>query len=261
MTSNVHGEPTVRAIGLQKSFGPVGVLRGLDMQARAGETLTLFGPNGAGKTTLLRILATLTRPDGGTAFVGGFDTQAQGELVRRVTGSVLHSPMLYGDLTARENLSFFARMFRIPDAAHRVVEVSERMQITDRLDERARTLSHGFQKRVALARAILHAPRVLILDEPETGLDQSALKLLHDLVDDYRSNGGTVVMTTHALERGLEMGDRVAILARGKLVFEQERSRLDSNAVREAYKHYAGLESADGPRTDEDETGRSRHNQ
>jgi ABC-type multidrug transport system ATPase subunit len=159
---------------------------------------------------------------------------------------VLHSPMLYGDLTARENLLFTCRMFRLDNARRRVEECAERMQVARRLDDRVGTLSHGLQKRVALARALLHSPRLLILDEPESGLDQSALALLDSLLDDYRRAGRAVMMTTHALERGLEMGDRVTILSQGRIAFDQPRAGLDRQSVREAYGHLSAAAEAAG---------------
>ncbi len=125
---------------LHKSYGATGVLRGLDLPAPSGEALVLLGPNGAGKTTLLRILATLTRPDSGTVTVHGNDATKQGELVRQSIGVVMHSPMLYGDLTVEENLSFFARMFGVPEPATRITEVLERVEMDRRADVRVRHL-------------------------------------------------------------------------------------------------------------------------
>ncbi len=193
--------------------------------------MVLLGPNGAGKTTLLRILATLTKHDAGSVTVNGFDAAAQGELVRQTTGAVLHSHMLYADLTARENLRFFARLCRISDPERRILEAAERMQVAHRLDDRVRSLSHGLAKRVALARALLHAPRLLLLDEAEAGLDQPALKLLDGVLDEHKRDGRAVVMTTHQVERGLEQADRVVVISHGRVVLDRPRSEVTNGEV------------------------------
>ena len=217
MESGDEDTPLVQIRGLEKSYGPNAVLRGVDLDAHASEILTLFGPNGAGKTTLLRILATLTRPDSGTVRIEGRDITRTGEAARQMIGAALHSPMLYGHLTARENLLFHARMFRVPRRDERIAEVAEVMQIRDRLDDLTRELSNGLQRRVSLARALLHRPRLLLLDEPETGLDDTALQLLDKVIGGYRRDGRAVVMTTHSLERGLALGDRVGIISYGRI--------------------------------------------
>ena len=173
MTTPTQQAPEVQTKGVlalievtrvEKSFGNAAVLRGLDMTVRDGEVVAIFGANGVGKSTLLRVLATLTRPDHGSISVYGSDLSKQAEDARLSLGAVLHSPMLYGDLTVKENLTFFGKMFRVPDLDERVLALASRMGVTQRLDQRVRELSHGYQKRAALARALLHRPRVLLLD-------------------------------------------------------------------------------------------------
>lgn len=225
---------------LEKSFGPKSVLRNISLSVDLGNVLVLFGPNGAGKSTLLRILSTITRPDSGTATVNGYDIVEQPEQVRRTTGAVLHSPMLYADMTVRENLRFFARLAQVPNVDDRLETAASRMQIDHRLDDRVRLLSRGLAQRAALARAILHEPSLLLLDEPETGLDQSALEILDGLVDEYRSSGRTVVMTTHSLSRGLALADQVAILSRGRLAFSGPRVDLGGQDVSDLYQQHVG---------------------
>ena len=163
-----------------------------------------------------------------------------------MTGAALHSPMLYGHLTARENLHFHARMFRVPDRDDRVAEVAGVMQIEDRLDNLARELSNGLQRRVSLARALLHRPRLLLLDEPESGLDDTATQLLDNIISDYRRDGRAVVMTTHSAERGLELGDRVGVISSGRIAHIGSTSTLDaSNPPRRI--HTYGSQQARGP--------------
>ena len=234
MESGDADTPLVQIRGLEKSYGPNAVLRGVDLDAHANEVLTLFGPNGAGKTTLLRILATLTRPDAGTVRIHGQDVSRASEVVRQMTGAALHSPMLYGHLTARENLLFHARMFRVPDRNHRVAEVAGIMEIQDRLDNLARELSNGLQRRVSLARALLHRPRLLLLDEPESGLDDTALRLLDNVINDYRQDGRAVIMTTHSVERGLELGDRIGVISSGRIAQVGESSAFGPDVLRTA---------------------------
>ena len=210
------------------------------MRVEAGELFAVFGPNGSGKTTLLRVLATLTRPDAGSISVNGFDIARQAIAARATTGAVMHAPLLYADLTGRENLLFHARMFRIDGAGERVEEVAARMNVGDRLDDRVRHLSHGFQKRLSLARALLHRPRLLLLDEPESGLDRPTLRLLERLLDEYTALGGSVVMTTHSLEWGLRVADRVAVLARGRLAFTRARAEITLEELGAAYDRLGG---------------------
>lgn len=217
---------------LVKSYGPTGVLRGLDLSAPSGEALVLLGPNGAGKTTLLRILATLTRPDSGSITIHDIDATKRGEIVRQNIGVVMHSPMLYGDLTVTENLHFFARMFGVPTPEDRITDLLARVEMDRRSDVRVRLLSHGQQKRVALARALLHSPRTLLLDEPESGLDQRALTILKGIISEFRSPGRSVVMTTHHLELGLQVADSIAVLDRGRVSLHEPTSSVDIAQLR-----------------------------
>jgi ABC-type multidrug transport system ATPase subunit len=219
--------------GIQKAYGPVTALRGVDLAFRQGGVTVVFGSNGAGKSTLVRILAMLTRPDAGSVTIGGIDAAADGERARQLTGAVLHAPMLYADLTVRENLTFFARLYRI-DAHGRVVDVAGRLGIAHRLDDRVRTLSHGLAKRAALARALLHAPSLLLLDEPESGLDQGALAMLDGVLAEFRAPGKAVIMTTHQVERGLERSRRVVVLQQGRVALDEDSSGVSPADVRQA---------------------------
>jgi len=202
---------------LRKGFCQEPVLWHLDLTVGWGEFLVLFGANGTGKTTLLRILATQVRPDAGTVTVAGYDSRRQPEAVRRRLGVVGHAHFLYENLTCRENLVFYGRLFGISDPRRRAEAVLMRLGLARRADHRVRTLSHGMQQRLAIARAILHQPPLLLLDEPEAGLDQQSLAMLKDLLQEWRDGGRTVVMTTHNLELGVAWAGRVAVLAEGKV--------------------------------------------
>ena len=205
----------VKAEAVVKNFGETAVLRGLNLELPTGEVTVLLGTNGAGKSTFLRILAMLTKVDSGHIYMLGNDIAKHGAAVRSITGSILHSPMLYGDMSVQENLMFFADLYRLKNVEDVIATVTAKVGIQPRLDHRVRTLSHGFQKRVALARALMHAPQLLLLDEPESGLDSRSVARLDLIIDEYRSQGRTVIMTTHIVEHALEIADRAVVLNNG----------------------------------------------
>ena len=205
--------PAVRVEGLSKAYGRTSVLRGLSLEVAWGETLSVVGPNGAGKTTLMRVLAGLTRPDEGSVEIAGLPLDRMGRLARRVVGVVTHEPLLYDGMTVRENLRFAGRMFSLDRLDGRVESAADRLGVSPRLDEKVGTLSHGLRKRVSIARALLHEPSILLMDEPETGLDRDALGLLESVFGDITRPGGAVVMTTHSLGPAFGSGRRLSIVA------------------------------------------------
>jgi heme exporter protein A len=210
---------------LVKNFGMHPVLRGVDLHVPRGEFLTLLGPNGAGKTTLLRIVATLSQPTSGEVRVGGWRLPDAAARVRPHLGLISHQTLLYGELTAAENLRFFARIYDLSEPEPRIQEVLSAVGLSGRQNDVVDSFSRGMQQRLAIARAILHEPEVLLLDEPYTGLDQSAAVMLDELLRSVATAGRTVIMTTHDIARGLANSDRVAILAQGRIAF-CERSEL-----------------------------------
>ena len=233
-----ESRPTAPAIdvrGLRKSYGRVGVLRGLDLQVPWGETLAILGPNGSGKTTLIKTLATLTRPDGGSVRVAGYDVPRHGKLARASIGVVTHDSMLYEQLTGMENLKLFARMFDLNDVEHRAASVADRLGMASRLSQRAGTMSHGMRKRLSIARALLHDPPILLMDEPESGLDQEALAILERIISESASSNRTVILTTHNLERGAALARRAVILSRGRIAFDAAAGSLGAAGLRERY--------------------------
>ncbi len=225
----------IRVERLVKSFDARPVLRGLTFTLEAGRTLTIFGPNGAGKTTLLRTLATLARPTSGRAWVAGFEVADEAHEARLRVGYVGHQPHAYDELTARENLLFFARMYGLRDGAKRAAELLERVGLSGRANERVRAFSRGQAQRLALARGILHDPTVLLLDEPDTGLDQEALALLERMIAERRERGLTTALTTHNLERGLRVADDALTLVRGRVAYAGAATALDIAAVERLY--------------------------
>jgi heme exporter protein A len=228
--------------GLTKVFGLNPVLRGLDLDVARGEFLTLLGPNGSGKSTLLRILGALARPTSGTVKIGGWELPGEADFVRAQLGVVSHLPLLYDILTAEENLMFFARLYNIPadERRDRVGSILRRVGLAKRARDIVQTYSRGMQQRLAIARAILHDPAVLLLDEPYTGLDQDAAGLLDELLREVAVAGRTVIMTTHDLQRGHALADRIAILSRGKIAFDAPTSQIASKELPVLYAETTG---------------------
>ena len=211
-------EFVVEADGLGKSFGRTPVLRDVSLHVARGEALTIFGPNGAGKSTLLRLCATLMRPTGGCLRLFGSDSL--GPEVRRRIGVVSHQSFCYPDLTARENLTFFARAYGESAPEQAAVSWLARVGLADVEDRPLRVLSRGMEQRLALARALLPTPDLVLLDEPWSGLDATAADVLTELLATARGEGRTVITVTHDLDRGLAIADRACILHRGQIAWE-----------------------------------------
>ncbi len=213
--------PVVEGAGLSRRFAAVTALADLDLEVHAGESLTIFGPNGAGKTTLIKILSAILRPTRGTLRL--FGAPAGRPLQSRRVGLVSHGSSLYGDLTALENLAFYGRLFGVESPEARIAELLAEVELSAWKDRRVRTFSRGMEQRLALARAFLHDPDLLLLDEPYTGLDPRAAEQLQQILSRFHRRRRTIVLTTHDIGRGLEVCDRAAILAAGRLVWHSGR--------------------------------------
>lgn len=237
VTTEGQREVMVRTHKLTKAFGHFQVLRGINLELRQGEFLTLLGPNGAGKTTLLRILATLAKPTSGEVELAGIPLTEAKSSIRGIIGVISHQTFLYEDLTPLENLRFYGRLYDVPELEQRIAEVIELVGLTKRANDRVRNFSRGMQQRLSIARAILHNPPILLLDEPDTGLDRHAADMLTQAIHDFGNNTNqrTVIMTTHNLERGLAMSDRVAILVSGKLMQQMRSSDLSPDELARLY--------------------------
>ena len=226
----------ISATGVRKDFGDRRVLHNLDLQVGWGEIAALFGANGAGKTTLLRILAGLTRPDDGQLHIGNRRVHRGGNAARRLIGFVGHESLLYNDLTCRENLAFYGQLYGIANIDLRIQQVLEQVGLSDRRNRRVRTLSHGMQKRLSVARAILHEPTVLLMDEPESGLDQASTETLGRLLWDWAAAGKSVLMTTHSDQTGLAWADRVLALSGGRLAYDAAAAQTTAADLRDALR-------------------------
>ncbi|MEJ5240127.1 MAG: heme ABC exporter ATP-binding protein CcmA [Anaerolineales bacterium] len=227
---------------LMKRFGPKVVLQGLDFRAQNGEFVALLGPNGAGKTTFLRILASLSRPTAGVVRVGGYRLPQEAAAVRRALGVVSHQSLLYGDLTAEENLLFYARLYGLERAGERVKEVLELVGLEKRRHDLVRTFSRGMQQRLSIGRAVLHDPQVLLFDEPYTGLDQDACAMLDQILRTVAAQGRTIVMTSHDLARAEDLATRFDVLSRGRIVASAQRETLQHSNLLAFYRQ--ALEAA-----------------
>jgi len=221
---------------LVKRFGLKMILKGLDFSAEAGEFIALLGPNGAGKTTLLRILSSLSRPNMGLVRVAGYQLPQQAAAVRSSLGVLSHQPLLYGDLTGEENLQFYGRMYNVGDIDHRIEEVLEMVDLAHRRTDLVRTYSRGMQQRLAIARSIIHDPKILLLDEPYTGLDQTASSMLDDVLKQVAVQGRTVVMTSHDLARTAMLATRFDVLSFGKIVASASRDEIPEDGLLAFYR-------------------------
>ena len=240
-------QPLITVEKLDKAFGARWALRGVTFQIKQGEIVALVGPNGAGKTTLLRIVSTLARPNAGRVHIGTIPTLEHPNDARSAIGFVGHQTFMYDDLTASENLHFFARLYDLPNIPQRVQQVAARVGITNRLNDVTRTLSRGLQQRLTIARMLLHDPAVLLLDEPYTGLDKIAADLLDEIMADARREGRCVLFSTHDLERGLAICDRAIMMKAGRVVHDLPRSDWKNLAgFMEIYAHVLSDASSRG---------------
>ncbi len=218
--------PLIRCDQVSKRFGHKRVLRDVTLTISAGEVVSLLGANGSGKTTLLRIVAGLESPDQGEVWLGPVSLSAAAHEIRRYIGVVAHAPLLYDRLTGTENLQFYARMYDLDEPSDRIEHLLRSLGLWGRRDETVRTYSRGMSQRLAIARALLHDPPVLILDEPDTGLDSESLNQLTEFIERLRERGRAVLATTHDLKRAFIWADRVCELRKGSLhpLEDSERS-------------------------------------
>ena len=239
-------QPAIQIKAVTKRFGHFTALHSVDAEVPSGGALCLLGPNGAGKTTLLRMIAALSRPTSGSVHVEGIDLSKQAELIRRRLGVISHQTMLYDDLTARENLRFYGDLYGIDNVENRIDCVLEEVGLTGRDDDLFRTFSRGMKQRLAIARAVLHEPSILLLDEPFTGLDTAARDMLAARILGFREEGRTIVLVTHDLTQALALGDEFILLARGRVMRQDKTSEVTINDLESLYRttvdHDAALE-------------------
>lgn len=230
----------MEADGLVRTFGGRRAVDDVSFTLAEGECLALFGPNGAGKTTLLRLLAGLLSPSAGMCRVGGAALR-DGPAARAQVGLISHSSMLYQALSARENVEFAARMYGLADPAGAARNALDAMRVRDRAESPVRLLSRGLQQRVSIARAIVHAPRLILCDEPYTGLDDAGSAALTDALAERRAGGAALLLVTHNLGEGLALASHAAVMQRGRFVRYERRAEVDAGSYASEYRELVAL--------------------
>jgi heme exporter protein A len=215
-----RARPGLELRDVSKQFGAFQALNGVSLRIAPGDSILLYGPNGAGKTTLLRVLSTLARPSQGKVLYDGADVHAHPAAAKAAIGFVSHTTFLYGELTARENLQFMGKLFGLANLRERMARVFDLFHLRERAETPVRELSRGYQQRVSLARAFLHDPQFLLLDEPFTGLDAASTASLQGLMRSLHEQGKTVIFSTHDFEQGKAIARRLVALERGKVRYD-----------------------------------------
>ncbi|MCK6542257.1 heme ABC exporter ATP-binding protein CcmA [bacterium] len=216
----------IRLQHISKQFGRFKALDDLSIEIPPGDFMALLGPNGAGKTTTLKLLAGLIRPSSGTIQVDSMEKNSRSVFLQSI-GMVSHQSFLYNDLTAIENLRFYANMYNVSNASARMVSLLKRVGLGARGDDIVRTFSRGMLQRLSIARALLHEPQMLLLDEPYTGLDVHGCRFLDEVLKEYHASGHSIVMITHDLDRILGLSNRIVVLDNGRAVFDRRSAESE----------------------------------
>ena len=230
MTAPPTATDAIETRGLTRSFGALRALDRVDLNVAPGESVALFGPNGAGKTTLIRILTLCLKPTAGTLRLEGLDPRGDDRPIRERIGLISHHSFLYDDLTARQNLEFFAGLYGVDDPRERSDRLLREFGLAQRGEDAVRTFSRGMQQRLSLARALVHEPKLLFLDEPFNGLDPHAARMLRGTLEQLRGAGRTIVLVTHNLAEGLQLSDRWLILRAGRVAAQGASGETDAAA-------------------------------
>lgn len=232
----MSSDAVLKCSNLTKRFGALTALHSVSLELAPYESVTVFGRNGAGKSTLLKIAAALIRTYEGNVEMFGERLRNAGEELRAGMGFVTHESFLYPDLTPTENLVFYGRLYKLERPAERAQEMLEQMDLSARAATSVRQLSRGMKQRVSLARAFLHRPRLLLMDEPFTGLDEAASEVLEQMLTGFVAEGGAVLLTTHDVHRGLKSAGRVLVLDHGSVVYETPTEGLDTETFIRTYR-------------------------
>jgi len=234
-TPETAAHPAIDVAALSRTFGRRVAIREVTFAVQPGECLAVFGPNGAGKSTLLRVLAGLLRPTRGRARIAGVELPG-GAAARALVGLISHESMLYSALTAVENVEFIAKLYGVSSPREAALRALDRMRIADRADSPVRSLSRGMQQRVSIARAMVHAPHVVLLDEPYTGLDEAGAAALTEALHLLKREGAALILVTHHLGEGLALATHTAIMRDGQFVELAERGDIALDTYRDVYR-------------------------
>lgn len=233
-------EAAIKTKKLSKVFGNRRAVDNVSIEVPQGAFLSIFGPNGAGKTTLLRVLSTLSRATSGSATLMGVDLKDDPDKARDHIGLISHNSMLYPDLTAEQNLLIYARLYGVENPEARVMELLEAVELKHRRLDVVRTFSRGMTQRLSIARALIHDPGVVFLDEPYSGLDPHAVEIFDGLIEQQRE-GRTFVMVSHDLQKGFAMCTHALVLAKGKVVAFDEKDAFDFDEFSSLYRSTVGM--------------------
>ncbi|SJZ93141.1 heme ABC exporter ATP-binding protein CcmA [Selenihalanaerobacter shriftii] len=225
---------------LSKDIGKKNILNNISFSLEAGEVLSVFGPNGAGKTTLLKLLSTVTNLTSGELEIANEKVTEEAISLRKDIGVISHNTFLYDDLTAYENLKFYGEMYEVPDLEDCIFNVIDKVGLNFCFHDLVRTFSRGMKQRLSIARAILHLPDLLLLDEPYTGLDQHAIEMLNTVINDLNTKQRTIVMITHNFQQGLNLSDSFLILVNGQIKFEGVSAEFTLSELQKKYKEVLG---------------------
>jgi heme exporter protein A len=212
------------------------ILRGVDLSIKKGETVAILGPNGAGKSTLLKVLATLIKPTSGVIKINGMDLKKNHIEIKKIMGYLPHSSLLYDQYTPLENLIFFGNIYGVKNVEQRAIALVKEVGLSFFLNEPVKNFSRGMIQRIAIARAIVHEPEILLLDEPHTGLDQGAIVILNNVILSMKAKGTTTLMVTHDFKQAAEICDRIIIVKNGKIVDDFRIENHNLGFVSEKYE-------------------------
>ncbi|WP_342432268.1 ABC transporter ATP-binding protein [Neobacillus sp. FSL H8-0543] len=212
------------------------ILRGIDLSIKQGETVAILGPNGAGKSTLLKVLATLIKPSSGLVKINGLDLKKDQIEVKKIFGYLPHSSLLYDHYSPLENLIFFGKLYGVKNIDKRAAELVKEVGLSFFINDPVKNFSRGMIQRIAIARAIIHEPKILLLDEPHTGLDQGAISILNNVILSMKEKGSTTLMVTHDFKQAAEICDRIIIIKNGKIADDFRINDKSLTQVSEKYQ-------------------------
>lgn len=224
---------------IYKKYSSVTALNNVTLDIKKGEFLSVFGPNGAGKSTLLKIISMQTRPSSGEAEYMGVSFKKTGDDFRRNFGVISHQPFVYENMTAMENLEFYASLYSVKNIKEKACELLQKLDLYGRRNDPVRSFSRGMLQRVSIARALIHSPEIIFLDEPYTGLDSLASEKLTNLLRGQLNDGKTVIMVTHDIYTGTDLATDIMIMRKGGIVYKEKKENTDIAAFKDIYLRYA----------------------